>query len=182
MSQARGVSLIEVMITLGLFLMFLVAAGGLVLKASRVLRFSEAKSNSLRAITFALDRMAADAGAAQQLISPNSGSADTLSVLVVDPSSGPRLHGNPAPPSFPILQLNVAPYMLEIDYAVSGRRLERQVSRDGTVLSLSRVGERIESLECTRGTGDILEISLKTQEERGPRTVSTAVALLVGVP
>ena len=180
--DGKGMSLIEIMVTLGLFLAFLAAAGGLVTKASRVLRFSEAKANSLRALTSALDRMARDVSAAQQVVSPASGTASDLRVMVVDASAQERLYPNPSPASFPIRVLNVAPFMLEIRYAVVDEKLLREAFRGGTSLSLSRVAERVASLESTRRADGLMELKIEALEERGPRTVSTAVALQVGVP
>lgn len=175
-------SLVEIMITLGLFLAFLVAAGGLVSKASRVLRFSESKANSQRALMVALDRMARDCSAAQTVLSPASGTANDLSVLVVDSSNQDRLYPNPAPPSFPIRVLNVAPYMVEVRYNVVDERLRRTAQKGASVVSQSSLAERVSALTCKRSATGLMELSLQTMEERGPRSVSTAVALQVGVP
>jgi type II secretory pathway component PulJ len=175
-------ALIEIMVTLGLFLAFLAAAGGLVTRASRVLRFSEAKANSLRALTFALDRMARDLSAAQAVITPASGNANNLAILMVDASTRDRLYPNPAPASFPIRQLNVDPYMVEVRYSVAAETLQREALKGGSSVSLSRVAERVMSLLCTRRADGLMELRIQAVEERGPRTVSTAVALQVGVP
>lgn len=181
-TKSRAVTLFEIMVTLGLFLTFLVAAGGLVLKASRVLHFSAGKSNSLRALTFALDRMARDASGAQQVSSPPaSGTSNTLVITVVDPDSPDRLFANPGPPNFPVLALNVPPHMLEISYGVNNERLSRTVRKGGTTLSMAQVAERVEKIECSRQPGGLLELKILAKEERGVRTVSTAVPLLVGV-
>ena len=178
----RGMSLIEIMVTLGLFLAFLVAAGGLVSKASRVLRFSESKANSQRALMVALDRMARDCGSAQAVLSPASGTANDLGVVLVDSSNQDRLYPTVAPPSFPIMVLNTAPYMIEVRYTVVDERLRRTAQKGVTVVSQSSLAERVSSLTCTRSADGLMELSLQTIEERGPRSVSTAVALQVGVP
>ena len=182
MRGVRGMSLVEIMVTLGLFLAFLAAAGGLVSKASRVMRFSESKANSQRALMVALERMARDCSSAQTVLSPASGTANDLGVLIVDASNQDRLYPAGSTPSFPIRVLNTAPFMVEVRYAVVGKQLRRTASRGATVLSQADLAERVESLSCTRRANGLMELSLQTMEERGPRTVSTAVALQVGVP
>lgn len=175
-------SLFEVLVTLGLFLSFLVAAGGLVIKASRVLRFSAGKADSLRALTVALDRMVRDVAGAQQVLVPAGvGSAGSLAIVVVDPASLERLYP-PSAPNFPIMQLNVAPHMMEIRYQVTDERLQRQALRGGSPVSLAHVAERVQSLECNRRADDLMELRIQAIEEQRVRTVSTAVPLLVGVP
>jgi hypothetical protein len=182
-TNARAVTLFEIIVTLGLFLTFLVAAGGLVLKASRVLRFSAGKSNSLRALTFALDRMSRDASGAQLVSSPAAmATSNTLALTIVDPDSPDRLFANPGPPNFPVLPLNVAPHMLDISYKVGSERLSRTVQKGGATLSVAHVAESVQQLQCTRLAGGLLELKILAKEERGTRTVSTAVPLPVGVP
>jgi hypothetical protein len=179
----KGVSLFEVMVTIGLFLTFLVAAGGLVRKASRVLRFSDKKSASMRAMTYALDRVRRDLAGAQQLNSPASGSAATLEFLIVDPTQTERLFPAVSPPNFPMLALNVAPYMLKVEFALNADSdLERTATRSGTVISTGTVAENLRVFTCERRSDNAVEVRLEMNEEREGRSLSTVIPLLEGVP
>lgn len=180
--RTTAVSLIEVCVTMGLFLVFLVAAGGLIRKASLVLRFSEKKSSSLRAMTFAMDRMTRELRGAQEILAPKTGSSSTLKFQIVDPSNVYRLGPKLAPPNFPILDVNASANMITLSYSVLNEALERVASRGGGNFSKGLLADRIQSLDCLRRADNVMELRIRVKEESGLRTLSTVVPILEGVP
>jgi len=182
LGNSRGVTLMEIMITLSLFTVFLLLSGTLVRKASRVLRFSEGKVSSIRAATEALDVIARDVRGAQILSSPKTGSSAVLEFSIVDSGNNARLFPTVVPPRFPMLVLNRASNLQTVRYALLGKELQRRTKVQGQSASTTTIAQGISAVEFTRKDNNSLLIRLEVEEERGTKPVSFVVPLLEGLP
>jgi type II secretory pathway component PulJ len=182
MFAKQGVTLAEVLITLSLFVTFLVLSGTLIRKAGRVLRFSEGKASSIRAATHALDVIARDLRGAQNITTPNAGTAKVLEFAVVDAANNQRLYPSVAPPRFPILSLNQASNLQTIKYDLAGDELRRNTKMMSGAATITRVAVGIADIDFDRKTKHSMVIRLGVQEERDVNNVSYIVPLLEGLP
>lgn len=177
MSSRRGISLIELMVSMAVMLVVLGVAAGLMREYSSAVRFSSAKAASLAA-QVALQRMVAETREALVMLAPaSSASGSELRFEKIDPSAGewiPPVVPDPVPVSW---DPQPAGLVMEVRYFVDGRgTLVREVTPPAGPLQAWDLAPEISGLAVNHATSGLVELELSVQEPGRLRVFAAKVA------
>lgn len=164
-ARSRGVSLIEAVFTLGLFVVVLLAVGSLLTDATRLLRRGDQLSWANKASDW-INQMEIDLASASQ-VSLSPGASDTrLALTVRDVDSPDFLPETPLPGwdlDSPSLQVSIV-------YAISSGHLQLNTTPATGTASTAILGE-VDNLDVKRTSSGNFVISLRRGEETLRREV-----------
>lgn len=180
MKTRRGFSLLEVLVSMGLFLMIIGLVAALMRGYAQVTNASDSHEASLEAARLAVESLRSDIEAAVVLHDPVFGSVtpqDRLSLLRVDAEQVrlPLEMPDPEPPDWD-------PYdpatTVEVVYEINGDSLWRSAGwEDGTVRR-TRIGHGVPGFSVSSLADESILISLTTKNLGGDEKVLKARAIM----
>lgn len=180
MRRARGMSLLEVQVVTFLVMIVMGVFASLGHEYARILRFSDAKQQSLQAATTGLETMARELRSAVKISQPAAAgaSAPSLRVQVVNPTDGSRLYPAVQPPRLPELDLNNPSHLITVEFQTAGNNLVRSVyNASNALVGKQMVAEGVNTIQCQWNANDTATLVLTVQEERIVRSLKQTVLL-----
>ena len=177
MKGRRGLTLIEVLLTLLLFSVALGLLAGFVGRATDIMRFSGGKDRGIEAARLALDRMHDELAGAILVNSPAAGSSNQLDFVRLNPRLTTRLP-NPIPSPPPGSWDPVDPaFLLQVTYSVSGQRLQRRVVHNDGSQQSETLLDQVQSLETERVTSHSIKLTLMVWDSKHSTRWSTLAGI-----
>lgn len=168
--RPAGFGLVETLLTLLLFVVVLVVIADLTNGFRKMVRHSEGRNRSIRAMRVAVSQIRADLGAATLVLQPSSGPSDVLEVQRLEPTLSPRLPA--VVPSTPPNSWNILdPNHL---YTIRYDRVDGGLTRKVNGQSVRLMGD-LRAFQVESTGSDQYTIRLTVQEQARDVLVTTRV-------
>ena len=178
--KARGFSLLEVLVSMGLFLMIIGLVAALMRGYAHVTNASDRHQASLEAARLAIESMRNDIEAAVILQDPTFGSSapeDRLALLRVDAEQVrlPLEMPDPAPAGWDPYD---PPTMVEVVYEIDAENLWRTSTWQDSTVRRTRIGHGLSGFSVSSLPDESITISLSTENLGGDQRTLQSRAVM----